>query len=388
MKLITTLLFSFIISTHSFAAKANGDPEVYLLTILPGKEIYSIYGHSALRVVIPERNIDQVFNWGVFDFNTPNFGYQFAKGRLNYMLATYSYERFLQEYFLEQRTVISQKLLLTSQEKDLLIKLAFENLQPENLYYLYDFFYDNCATRIRDIIQKSVDGKIILPENRRKFTPTFRELLDKYQKPYRWLDLGIDLLLGLPADNKASANEQMFLPDYLMSNLTDATVERTNGISDLLDDPVIVYDFDAVPVISNRFTSPMFVLWTLLGILLVVSLSNIKMKWMRRIDIVIFSIYSALAILMIFSNFFTSHGPMKWNLNLIWLSPLLVVTLLHLVAGIKKVYWYRFNLTVTALFLVLSPLIPQSLNRYMVPLLLILVVRLFFLSAFGKTASR
>jgi hypothetical protein len=384
---LSTLLLSLAVFSASFASRSNPQTEIYLLTILPGKEIYSMYGHSALRIIIPERNFDQVFNWGVFDFNTPNFGYRFAKGRLNYMLAVYPYDRFLQEYFLEQRTVFSQRLNLQPEEKARLIELAFENLKPENVYYLYDFFYDNCATRIRDIIIKSLDGTLSVPESKRRLTPTFRELIDNYQKAYRWLDLGIDLLLGLPADNKASAMEQMFLPDYLMSNLSEATIVRMSGSSNLLEEPETVFDFDPSSIRGSRFTSPMFVLWSLLALIMIVSLSNIKMKWMRRIDIALFTFYSLLAILLFFTIFLTDHAALKWNLNFIWLSPLVIITLIQLILNTGKPYWYRVNLTVSVLFLASASFLPQSLNRYLVPVILILIVRLFFLSRFGKTAE-
>ncbi len=381
--IFTFLLSLAVVSAYS-APKSNTQTEIYLLTILPGNEIYSIYGHSALRIVIPERNFDQVFNWGVFDFNTQNFGYKFARGRLNYMLAVYTYDRFLQEYFLEQRTVFSQRLNLEPAEKERLIELAFDNLKPENILYLYDFFYDNCATRIRDIIIKSLDGSLSVPESRRRETPTFRELIDKYQKPYRWLDLGIDLLLGIPADSKASAMEQMFLPDYLMSNLSEASVVRKSGSEPLLEEPETIFDFEPSAVTRNRFSSPMFVLWGLLALILIVSLSNITMKWMRRIDISLFTVFSILAVLIFFMVFMTDHGATKWNLNIIWLSPIVVASLIQLVLNVRKPYWYRINLYITVLFLVTAPFLPQSINRYLIPVIMILIVRLFFLSRFGK----
>jgi hypothetical protein len=197
--------------------------------------------------------------------------------------------------------------------------------------------------------------------------------------------VGIDLLLGLPADRKASAEDQMFLPDFLMTNLTEASVVRASGSSELLAEPEIVVEFEPAQVTSSRFASPMFVLWSLLAVIIILSLTNIKSKWWRRIDILIFTVYSILTLLLLFMTFFTDHNATRWNLNLLWLSPLVLVTLANLIMKVRSVYWYRINLTVTALFLPCSFLLPQSFNRYFVPLILILIVRLFFLSAFGKT---
>lgn len=388
MKLKYALVLILALSTCSLSfARQNGETEVYLLTILPGKEVYSIYGHSAVRIVIPGSDYDRVFNWGVFDFNTSNFGYKFARGRLNYMLVAYSYRNFIEQYRYEQRTVISQRILLEPGEINELIRLVNENLKPENVSYLYDFFYDNCATRIRDLLIKSVEGNISLSVAKKKERPTFRELIDNYQKPYHWLDTGIDLLLGLPADKKASAFDQMFLPDYLMANMSDALVTRGGESTDLLSEPETVLDFDDGPVERNRITSPLFVLWILLAAILTLSLSNIKMKWIRRIDIVIFSFYSLLSIVILFMMFLTDHNATQWNLNVLWLSPAVPVTLVFIILKIKKMLWYRVHLAITTLFLITSPLMPQSFNRYFVPLVLILVVRLFFLSAFGKTVK-
>ena len=136
-------------------------PEVYLLTCAPGTETYSHWGHSALRIVDSEKNTDLVYNWGVFDFSTPNFVWKFAKGRLDYMLGVYSYKRFIQEYFLEERWVNQQKINLEPEETSSCLCLLAENLKPENIKYRYDFFYDDCSTRIRDLLEKSLGNRLL-----------------------------------------------------------------------------------------------------------------------------------------------------------------------------------------------------------------------------------
>jgi hypothetical protein len=391
MRVLVFFLLLLTISPANAGTQSTGtfgDIDVYMLTILPGKEMYSMYGHSAIRVVMHDRNFDNVFNWGVFDFNTPNFAFKFAKGRLDYILAVYPYERLLQDYFLEQRTVISQKVNLLPHEKERLMSLAFENMKPENIAYRYDFFYDNCATRVRDIIEESVGGSLNLSATKKRDNPTFRNLIDNYQKPFRWLDIGIDLLLGIPADKHANPSEQMFLPDFLMSNMSDAVVMRETGEQELLDDPVIIHNFDAAPLISNRLTSPMFVLWSVVAIVLGLSLSNIKRRWMRRIDIPLFAVYSLLSLLLLFTVFFAEHSALKWNTNMLWLSPLVIISLFGLILNTNKVYIYRLNMMVTLLFLLTLPISPQATNRFLIPVILILFIRLFFLSAYGKEPAK
>jgi hypothetical protein len=195
------------------------------------------------------------------------------------------------------------------------------------------------------------------------------------------------MLLGLPADKVATTSEQMFLPDFLMYNLSEASISRDGQSEELLGAPEIVLDFNSDPIKSNLFKSPLFVLWALFVLILGISLSNITGKWMRRIDIPIFTLYSLLALVINFSTFFTDHGAMKWNFHIIWLSPLVIISLVHLILNSKRVIQYRINMLVILIFLPLILILPQEINSNVIPVILILFVRLFFLSAFGKHKS-
>src|SRR5665648_948382 len=174
MKRIAAILAVIALFSGSSAhAGAADSTDVYLLTCAPGTESYSIYGHTALRIVIRGQNFDRVYNWGIFDFSTPNFTFRFAKGKLDYMLGAYEYKDFLNEYLSEGRSVWSQKLNLTVPEKEKLFELINENLKPENIKYRYDFFFDNCATRIRDIVEKAAVDTVFYGE--KKKSRTFRQ---------------------------------------------------------------------------------------------------------------------------------------------------------------------------------------------------------------------
>jgi hypothetical protein len=186
-KIRNALLISLLSFSYSLFAQQPQGSEVFLLTCAPGTATYSIYGHSALRIVNPENSSDLAYNWGVFDFSTPNFVWKFAKGRLEYMLGVYSFDRFLKEYFLEQRSVYQQKINLAPEEFETLMALITENLRPENIKYRYDFFYDDCSTRIRDLLEKVTGSKLIYPPEPAKEIPTFRMKINQYQQPYPWL---------------------------------------------------------------------------------------------------------------------------------------------------------------------------------------------------------
>ena len=144
-KILFVTVVLFLINVSELFSQSATDTTVYLLTCGQGTETYSIYGHSALRVLIPDKHIDNTYNWGEFDFNTPNFAWKFAKGRLDYMIFEEPLKGFLQGYFFEKRFVCSQKLNIDGKEKRKLIELINENLKPENVRYKYDFFYDNCS---------------------------------------------------------------------------------------------------------------------------------------------------------------------------------------------------------------------------------------------------
>ena len=125
-----------------------------------------------------------------------------------------------------------------------LLNLISENLKPENVKYRYDFFYDDCSTRIRDLLEKSIGSKLLYPPAETKNLPTFRDKVGEYQKDYMWLKLGIDLIMGIPADKKASLRDQMFLPFDLQRGLSEAVINRGNKMIPLLQNPVSVIEFD------------------------------------------------------------------------------------------------------------------------------------------------
>jgi len=149
-KALIIFLFALILISKNLFSQPVQDTTIYLITCSPGTETYSIYGHSAIRIVISHIKSDTVYNWGVFDFTTPNFVWKFAKGRLDYVLDTSEFNRFMLDYIYEKRSVFSQKINLESSEKRVLLSLIQMNLQPKNRSYRYDFFYDDCSTRIRD----------------------------------------------------------------------------------------------------------------------------------------------------------------------------------------------------------------------------------------------
>jgi hypothetical protein len=384
MKMKFKILFVFIFIFHqALMAQDNSVPEIYLLTCGPGTETYSVYGHSALRVVIPAKNTDTVYNWGVFDFNTPNFVWKFAKGRLNYSLGVYSYETFLRDYYLEQRWVISQKINLELSEIERLFILLTENLKPENITYRYDFLYDNCSTRIRDILEKSVGSNLYYqPDKSRSEMPTFRDLIGEYEKGYIWTKMGIDLLLGSPVDKKASFRDRMFLPIEMKNALSASVIKRMAKMVPLLQDPEVVLDFDSPEFRENSFTSPLF-LFSMLLIILILATAYFRSRTVNNaIDITLYSIFSILALTMIFFNFFTDHQQTRWNLNILWLNPFIILCLISIIYSKNWTNWFRTVFYLALGFLFIIVIIPQEVNKAYIPVIVSLILRSSIRSGF------
>lgn len=384
MKRIAAILTVIALFSGSSAkAEAADSTDVYLLTCAPGTESYSIYGHTALRIVIRGQKFDRVYNWGLFDFTTPNFTFRFAKGKLDYMVGTHDYNLFLNEYLSEGRSVWSQKINLTNAEKENLFALINENLKPENIRYRYDFFFDNCATRIRDIIEKAAVDTVIYAEKAK--LQTFRQLIDPRQKVLPWLDFGADFLLGLQADRKASPSEEMFLPVYLMENLSTARVIRNGNPEELLGPPETVIDFTGVIQEKSQPWIPQALLYAVLLFVVLVTfvfgLPNLGLIT----DIIIYSVFSLLAILLIFSNFFSEHDAMHYNLLILAINPLILVLLIFILRKKKAVILSRTALTLALIFFPAALIAGQGINPAIIPLVLILMIRLFIHCEFGKS---
>lgn len=368
-----SLLFIFMLQAAS--SQEQPQAEVYLITCGPGSEIYSMYGHSAMRVLIPEEESDLVYNWGVFDFNTPNFTWKFAKGKLSYMLGVYPYDRFLKEYFLEERWVVSQKFNLDSAQTGRLFQLLAENLKPENVKYKYNFYYDDCSSRIRDIIEKAVGDDLLYPPDGKEELHTFRYLTGEYEKRYPWIKLGIDVLIGSPGDKKATFRDRMFLPADLKNGLSQLLIRREGKMIPLLTNPVTVLDFDE-PIAKNKIlTSPLFVI-SLLLIVVIMLTGLLKGKAANTtLDIFLFTIFSFLALMLIFANFITAHHELKWNLNILWLNPFIIICLISLILNRNWYKWFRVVFYSEVIFLALMLFLPQHFNNAFIPMIIILILR-------------
>ncbi len=371
--LLFLLLFYASAETYGQDRYLSEQAEISLLTCDPGTEVYSVFGHTALRVADPINGFDVVYNFGTFDFSTPNFYLKFIRGRLMYTLSRYNFSDFKVEYRMEKRSIFEQKLNLSREEKDRIFYLLEVHYLPENRYYLYDFFFINCTTKVLDLIDSALNDPEYFSQYNTLQERTFRQNLAIYLEPIPYTRLGIDLLLGLPADKTMTIRESMFLPLELMQRVDQ---EKSR---DLFDDIQIVYQAENTLSSPARWFSPSAIFWTILLVVLLLTIVELK-KGIRVIwtDMVFFSIIGLQGILLVLLWAFSDHDGMHQNINILWAFPLHFA--IFLIQGLLGKRIFRMYILVTGSILLLTLLlwkvIPQEFNLAMLPLMLIILVRL------------
>ena len=353
--------------------------QISLLTCAPGEELYSTFGHTALRIQDSARGTDYIYNYGTFEFG-PDFYTKFIRGKLLYFLSVENFTDFVYEYQMQSRSIQEQILQLSCTEKQRLYSSLQTNALEQNRYYKYDFLFDNCTTRAGDIVVKNVDSSIvfknILPGN----GPSFRNLIHSYLNAGHeyWSKLGIDILLGVKLDRKVTNREAMFLPDYLLKGFDNADL----GNHSLVAPPQTILKMPS-PLNGKPLFTPFFVFTLLLVLIVVISL--VQWNWARTtirvFDFLFFFILGLAGFLLLFMWFGTDHKVCQNNYNLLWALPTNTVAAFF-VHGRKSwvekyfsvVLWLSIILMVAWFFL------PQQMNNALIPVLLLIIYRSWRLS--------
>jgi len=300
--------------------------EVSLITCSPHEEIYSLYGHSALRWHDlhnegPTAGQDLVFNWGLFDFKKPYFVLRFVFGLTDYELGVIPFERFVPYYKRWGCSITEQVISLTNEEKHSLKKALADNLRQENKVYRYNFFYDNCSTRPRDIIESNVNGKIEWPD-REDYTPSFRDMVRECNRNHDWSRFGNDILLGLKADFKTTRTEQEFLPLNLMQDMALAQIYVNGEYRPLVKEQRNI----ALPGV--QIIEPDWILspteTAIILVLIALCILFVEWKQKKRFvwwDVTLMLVQSAIGIVLTVM-IFSQHPTTSLNLNILLFNPL------------------------------------------------------------------
>jgi hypothetical protein len=378
-------LFSSLICLFPFAVNAqlqelslSESAVISLLTCDPIDDMaYTVYGHTAVRIKDPASGIDYVYNYGMFDFSSPNFLYRFAKGELNYSLGGSRFAGFFGEYSERKSGVTEQVLNFTCEEKQRIFDALRVNHLPENRTYLYNFLFDNCSTRPRILFEKNISGTIEYPE----ILPqtTFRTIIHQCNKNHRWLTFGIDLALGAPLDDSIRQTPQMFIPEYLMQVFSQAKTVRPDGSAQNLVAATHTlapsYPIAEKPLDSN----PVVVVWLFFGCVLLLSFWELRCgKYFRLFDSVLFFVYGLTGCMLFFLSFISIHPAVFPNYSMIWAHPLHIIPAIALfIKPLTKFvkYYMLINGIILLLFVLGWNFFPQEFNAAFFPLVLALCVR-------------
>lgn len=314
--LIAVFLF---IPFLSFAQPGGADSShlrISLLTVGTGDEIYAAFGHTGIRITDSVSGKDEVYNYGTFDGFDKDFEMKFARGKLLYYISSESFANFMNTYVHEERSVQEQQLFLNGRQKEELRAFLINNERPENRYYKYDFLYDNCATRIRDVFPKTFGAGFqfgrTMPAGSKL---TFRHIINHYLAAQHWERLGINLCLGSRIDKVMGNEDVMFLPDYLRDGIGNGTV---NG-QKIATAPVTILRMPPMPP-----AGPDIPMWVMIGVgaLTILGLSVPQLRPLGKFLSNLLLIFTGLlGCFLLFMWLGTDHQGCRNNLNLLWALP-------------------------------------------------------------------
>ena len=359
---------------------------ISVLTMGPGSNLNDSFGHSAFRISDTNQNIDVVYNYGVYNFDTPNFYLKFVKGQLMYQLDRTDFSLFYQHYSDQDRWIKEQVLNLTLKEKQELFDFLQKNYLPENRKYIYDFFFENCATRIRDVLAGVLKNKLVFDKNFVSKTHTFRQLIQKNVHWNSWGSFGMDLAIGAVVDRNASSWEHQFLPEYIFKALEKGQIKRGLGATDLVKKTSILNKKLAKEKSETLLMSPFFIISLLAFIILGVTFkdyqNNSRSRWM---DSGLYALTGIIGVFLILLWFATDHFATQNNYNLLWAIPLSLFFVIEIAKKNPK-YWLKKYIMFQILMLLLLSIHwitgVQSYPLVLLPLLIALSIRYIFIFYF------
>ena len=340
-----------------------------VLTCGPGNDFYLTFGHSAIRICDTARGIDMVYNYGTFDFGAPHFYWRFMRGQLDYRLGRNNFQTFMATYDYERRAVWEQPLNLTPQEVGNLFVMLEWNYLPENRYYRYDFFRDNCATRVRDMVEAACGKQTVEYGTCEK--KSYRRWVHEASAGgcLQWWTLGVDLLLGLPADHVCSPSEAMFYPMTMMNLYATGT---HGGHALVRGDRQLLAD--TRPPLHRSFP-PLLVFSLLFAAVAVLTICadrlHLSQTFFHIVDRVLFILAGIVGLLLLFMWFGTDHYCTAWNLNILWASPLLILIAIRLGKSPRWALWLQEACFAAAAVWV----VVCGLSVALIPLILTLALR-------------
>jgi hypothetical protein len=386
LRIVVVVFTVALVGIRSIQAQIlSNKAKISLLTGSSGDELYSTFGHSAIRVRDPKTTLDLVYNYGTFNFNTPNFYIKFLRGKLDYMLSLQKFSSFKRGFIYEGRSINELILNLDSAQKQQIFDFLKNNYLIKNRFYRYEFFYDNCATRIRDLLQEVLGDnlKYKYPDEWTDHPMTFRQLLDVCLTRQAWSDFGIDIIIGLPADKRATPREYMFLPVFMEEVFKLAILTDQNG----LGKPLVKLERELLPAKSEgpdrQGILPMQASWSFLALIVLLTGLGFYLKEpLVVIDAVVFSLVGLMGWLIVFLWFFTDHQSTKDNLNILWALPLHMPFIYFVLKKQPRKIWHLYlgiSIILVTVVLFFWSLLTEQFHPAIIPILIALELRLLVL---------
>ena len=371
--IITLCLILYSININANATESFKRYEISILSIGEGSSLADAFGHTAIRLKDTELKNDIVFNFGVYDFNSPNFYSNFVKGRPEYKLGIQNYNNLTQNYIKQKRYIVEHRLKLDQNSIKIIIDLLFEKLNDP--YYIYDYFRDNCTTRAADIVIDKTNNKFKDDKLKYKTIVSYRDLIHEKINENSWAALGIDLCLGAIIDKKINTRETFFLPENLMNylDLYDGGIINRN----------IIYSPKSEISYRESLPSPLVINFILSLIIIAITIFNFKNnKWNKSLDTLIFLITGSIGILIIYLWFFSNHFASAQNFNFLWAFPFNFA----LILAIHKNKVPKWSIGYIKLLIILIVLLflhwitaVQKYNLTLLPIFVALLIRYSFL---------
>lgn len=376
MKVFVVQILFVLSQVVAWASPAADSLRVSLLTCSPGKEIFELYGHTALRVTNltkesdltqNNRTNDLVFNFGVFSFNQPYFIARFIKGDTDYTMDAVSFDVFLKSYFRDGRHVEEQILNLNQAESHRLLQALMNLWTQENWSYRYNFFKDNCTTRARDIIEQAMDGHIVYAPSDKNKAISYRSIVHEYTADSPWDEIGQDILLGAEADEPIDGRAQQFVPYHLKKAFSKANIQRTDGTCLPLVQQELQHVSDTAAVPAARHISP-----TVIAIIwLLITAGIVALRWKKKdtgylwfYDALPLLLQGCMGVIIAYLFLFSSHPTVNSNWLLIIFNP---IPLLYLPVALtkakkrKKDYYHAIAAVILLAFCLFAGIIPQDI---------------------------
>lgn len=376
MKVFVVQILFVLSQVVAWASPAADSLRVSLLTCSPGKEIFELYGHTALRVTNltkesdltqNNRTNDLVFNFGVFSFNQPHFIARFIKGDTDYTMDAVPFDVFLKSYFRDGRHVEEQILNLNQAESHRLLQALMNLWTQENWSYRYNFFKDNCTTRARDIIEQAMDGHIVYAPSDKNKAISYRSIVHEYTADSPWDEIGQDILLGAEADEPIDGRAQQFVPYHLKKAFSKAKIQRTDGTCLPLVQQELQHVSDTAAVPAARHISP-----TVIAILwLLITAGIVALRWKKKdtgylwfYDALPLLLQGCMGVIIAYLFLFSSHPTVNSNWLLIIFNP---IPLLYLPVALtkakkrKKDYYHAIAAVILLAFCLFAGIIPQDI---------------------------